>query len=84
MQNENVKAIFGDNEGEQVPTLFEGLVFFLSNEVPREPLEIMILSFGGRVIFDTDNFESEEYANDTITHVITDRDPKHFDMRQDR
>lgn len=59
-------------------------MFFLSNEVPREPLEIMIMSFGGKVLFDTDNFESKEYADDSVTHVVTDRDPKFFEMRQDR
>ena len=45
--------------------LFSGLKFYLSTEVPRYSLEYVILSFGGEVFFED---------NETVTHVITDRD----------
>lgn len=86
MQDEKVQQIFGERETDNDKfNMFEGFTFFLSNEVPREPMEIMIMSFGGKVMFDAENFESYEYKeNEGITHVVTDRDPKFFDMRQDR
>jgi hypothetical protein len=53
--------------------LFAGMVFFLSTEVPRAAFEFMINSFGGRTLSDLDNFESDVYADNSITHVVTDR-----------
>lgn len=45
----------------------------------------MILSFGGEVLSNAeDNFESEEYQQQRITHVLTDREPKFLDVREDR
>jgi len=56
--------------------LFAGMVFFLSTEVPRAAFEFMINSFGGRTVSDLDNFESDAYADNSITHVVTDRPPQ--------
>merc|ERR1712176_202852 len=52
--------------------LFDGLVFFLSREVPRGYLELVILSFGGRVGWDGDDTPFQ--VNDKcITHHVIDR-----------
>ena len=46
--------------------LFKGLKFYLSTEVPRYSLEFIILACGGEVELNEND--------DSITHVITDRD----------
>ena len=82
-QNEEiVKKIMGKGQAEK-KQLFEGLTFFVSNEVFREPFEFMILAFGGRVLFSEENFESEEYKDKSITHVITERSTKEANNRYD-
>ena len=53
--------------------LFKNLVFFLSREVNKELFEFCIKSFGGKVLYDIDNFDSDSYNDSSITHVITDR-----------
>lgn len=73
-EDENVKRIF--NKGQNSSDLFENFVFFLSTEVSRTAFEFIIMSFGGKVISDLDNFESEAYNNSSITHVVTDRPPQ--------
>jgi len=60
--------------------IFTNIVFFLSTEVPRTAFEFMITSCGGRTISDLDNFESEAYADSTITHVVTDRPPQSLNL----
>ena len=83
---ENLKAISKENKKEEIDSRFkeeenvskcnnsllEGMSFFLSREVPKEPLIFTILSFGGRIVDE----KSKE-----ITHYITDRDPKFLDMK---
>eukprot|EP01015_Nassula_variabilis_P012268 TRINITY_DN1996_c0_g1_i4.p1 TRINITY_DN1996_c0_g1~~TRINITY_DN1996_c0_g1_i4.p1 ORF type:complete len:300 (-),score=79.31 TRINITY_DN1996_c0_g1_i4:199-1065(-) len=62
--------------------LFKNLVFYLSRETPRISLEFVILSFSGRVIYDIDD---QDFYNDaSITHVITDREPKHIKFLSNR
>ena len=38
--------------------LFKGLSFFLSREVNKDLFEFLIKSFGGKVYYDIENFES--------------------------
>jgi len=53
--------------------LFEGLVIYLSREVPKESLEFIIRCFGGKVSWEGDLALFNE--NDpAITHQIVDRD----------
>lgn len=56
-------------------TLFKGLKFFIGREVPREPLVILIRSFGGKVSWDSTVFNGATYeeSDETITHQIVDR-----------
>lgn len=56
--------------------LFEGLVFFISREVPREQLVFVIRSFGGQVSWDRTSCIGSTYdEKDTrITHHIVDRE----------
>jgi pescadillo protein len=61
-----------DDEALKRRRLFSGLTFFLSREVPRGYLELVILAFGGKVGWEGSN--SPIAANDpTITHHIVDR-----------
>ncbi|NWI90342.1 PESC protein, partial [Pitta sordida] len=55
--------------------LFEGLRFFLSREVPREPLAFVIRSFGGQVSWDKSLCIGATYevSDPSITHHIIDR-----------
>mmetsp|Transcript_33575 Transcript_33575/g.30509 ORF Transcript_33575/g.30509 Transcript_33575/m.30509 type:complete len:90 (+) Transcript_33575:253-522(+) len=62
--------------------LFEGMVFYCSREVPRYSLEFVILAFGGQVLWDSN--EKSNHDNESITHVITDRDPKFIKMQKNR
>lgn len=84
LQDENLQQMLKTKVESDKKGVFEGLVFFLSNEVPREQMEFIILSGGGKVRFSPDNFESEEYACEDITHVMTDRVPGTFPQRADR
>lgn len=80
-QNEEiVKKIMGKKEDKKLP-LFDGLTFFLSNEVFREPFEFMLLAMGAKVLYHEDNFESDTFKDSSITHVITERDIKHSASR---
>ncbi|KAH8328425.1 hypothetical protein KR067_009120, partial [Drosophila pandora] len=56
-------------------TLFKGLKFFINREVPREPLVIIIRSFGGKVSWDSSIFPGSTFdeSDETITHQIVDR-----------
>ncbi|XP_017477538.1 PREDICTED: pescadillo homolog isoform X2 [Rhagoletis zephyria] len=55
--------------------LFKGLKFFINREVPREPLVILIRSFGGKVSWDPAIFVGATFdeCDETITHQIVDR-----------
>ncbi len=79
-QDETVQQMKDKYQNESA-NLFEGLVFFCNREVPRYSLEFVILSFGGKVLWDTDTID---ISNKTITHVITDRDPKFLNMLPNR
>lgn len=73
-KDETVKQM-NEKYGTEGTGLFEGLVFFCNREVPRYSLEFVILAFGGKVLWDTDSINVNDKS---ITHVITDRDPKHL------
>lgn len=60
-EDEEIEAIDRDSHN-----LFEGLHFFLSREVPKQPFEFMICSYGGRVSWDDE-------LSPSITHQIVDR-----------
>ncbi|KAI8043056.1 pescadillo homolog [Drosophila gunungcola] len=62
-------------EVSRLRTLFKGLKFFINREVPREPLVILIRSFGGKVSWDSSVFAGSAYdeSDETITHQIVDR-----------
>jgi len=73
--NHNVDDII-DEESLNRKKLFSGLVFFLSREVPRGYLEIIILSYGGKVGWETDD-STIGIKDKSITHHIIDR-PKNM------
>ncbi|KAI8851573.1 Pescadillo N-terminus-domain-containing protein [Chytridium lagenaria] len=55
--------------------LFKDLVFYLSREVPRNSLEFIIKSFGGKVGWDATSGSGSEFdeSDPRITHAIIDR-----------
>lgn len=61
-----------DEESLKRKNLFSGLVFFLSREVPRGYLEIIILSYGGKVGWESDD-STIGIKDKSITHHILDR-----------
>lgn len=61
-----------DVETNKRRNLFSGLVFFLSREVPRGYLEIIILSHGGKVGWESDD-TTIGIKDKSITHHIIDR-----------
>ena len=62
--------------------VFEGLVFFLGRETPRESLEFVIRAKGGRVAWEGEGSPFGE-GDARITHAVCDR-PKVADARGDR
>lgn len=77
-EHERTTSKFGpqelDEDGVQRKRLFAGLVFFLSREVPRGYLELVILAFGGKVGWEGDEKNSLIAMNDPrITHHVVDR-----------
>uniref|UniRef100_A0A1A9W026 Pescadillo homolog n=1 Tax=Glossina brevipalpis TaxID=37001 RepID=A0A1A9W026_9MUSC len=62
-------------EVSRLKVLFKGLKFFINREVPREPLVILIRSFGGRVSWDSTVFSGATFdeTDESITHQIVDR-----------
>jgi pescadillo len=69
-----------DDEALKRRRLFQGLVFFLSREVPRGYLELVCLAYGGKIGWEGPN--SPISVNDpSITHHIVDRPklPSSFD-----
>lgn len=71
MESEELRRI--QTQDAQNKRLFENLVFFISREVNKDIFEFCIKSFGGKVLYHCDNFDSDLYNNSEITHVITDR-----------
>ncbi|XP_011194333.1 pescadillo homolog [Zeugodacus cucurbitae] len=63
------------SELKKLRSLFKGLKFYVNREVPREPLVILIRSFGGKVSWDSTVFVGATYdeSDETITHQIVDR-----------
>lgn len=76
-KNEEIVQKIMQKKEQKKTLIFNGLTFFLSNEVFREPFEFMLMAMGAKVLFHEDNFESELFKNKSITHVITERDIKH-------
>jgi len=62
-------------EVKKLKTLFKGLKFFINREVPREPLVLIIRSFGGKVSWDKGLFAGATFdeTDESITHQIVDR-----------
>lgn len=74
--NEEDGDVFGE-ESEKIRAehdvfgkLFEGCLFYISREVPREQVELVIRSFGGQVSYDGGPIAEDSAA---ITHQIIDR-----------
>ena len=53
--------------------LFQNLTFFLSREVNKELFEFLIKSFGGKVFYHIDNFDSTLFKENEFTHIVLDR-----------
>jgi pescadillo protein len=71
-QNETVRKMIDWNSSKKT-NLFNGFVFFISREVRKNIFEFLAKSYGAKVVWSEDNFDSEEYKNEEITHVISDR-----------
>mmetsp|Transcript_596 Transcript_596/g.1305 ORF Transcript_596/g.1305 Transcript_596/m.1305 type:complete len:734 (+) Transcript_596:142-2343(+) len=70
--DEGIIQIINNPEAQKRHQLFHNLTFFLSREVPRGYLELIILSYGGRVGWEGQ--DSPVAMNDsTITHHVIDR-----------
>ena len=66
-------------EQRECARLFDGLVFFINREVPRNMMVFIIKSFGGEVCWDGDG--SPYDADDSrITHVVIDRPTKNMKL----
>ncbi|XP_057538770.1 pescadillo homolog [Amaranthus tricolor] len=62
----------GDEETKECKSLFENMTFFLTREVPREPLLFVISAFGGKVSWEGDGAPFGE-SDPSISHQIVDR-----------
>ena len=80
--SEEVKQLLNQNNFEG-KNLFKGLKFYLNREVPRLSLEFIILSFGGDVYWEDDGSDVTEDST-TITHFVTDRNPKDLKIVKSR
>eukprot|EP00804_Cyclotella_cryptica_P022458 CCRYP_015093-RC/>CCRYP_015093-RC protein AED:0.31 eAED:0.31 QI:954/1/1/1/0.5/0.33/3/446/569 len=70
--NSDTGIVITDPEAKKRHQLFNNLTFFLSREVPRGYLELIILSFGGKVGWEGQ--DSPIAMNDpSITHHVVDR-----------
>lgn len=76
-QNEMIRQMKDWNHGKNT-NLFQDLVFFISREVRKPIFEFLAKSFGARVVHSEDNFNSAEYRNGDVTHVISDRRLEHI------
>jgi pescadillo protein len=70
--NNDTEIVITDPEAQKRHQLFRNLTFFLSREVPRGYLELIILSFGGQVGWEG---QDSPIAMDdpSITHHVVDR-----------
>lgn len=69
---ENAHGIITDPDAQKRHALFRGLTFFLSREVPRGYLELIVLSYGGKVGWE--GKDSPVAAEDgSVTHHVVDR-----------
>ena len=59
-----------DDEAGICARLFQGLVFFLGREVPREQLLFVIRAFGGVVAWQGEGSPMEE-SDERVTHQVT-------------
>lgn len=82
IESEELKKIKEKNKIKR--NIFEGLTFFISREVNKEIFEFCLKSFGGKVLYHIDNFDSELYEDKRITHVITDRELAHVPQLPNR
>lgn len=79
LPNDNQKRLLKLKEEAQkvarLQKLFHGFKFFLSREVPREPMVILIRSFGGTVSWDASLFPGSTFQenDETINYQIIDR-----------
>eukprot|EP01117_Protostelium_nocturnum_P006092 TRINITY_DN2193_c0_g1_i1.p1 TRINITY_DN2193_c0_g1~~TRINITY_DN2193_c0_g1_i1.p1 ORF type:complete len:594 (+),score=234.74 TRINITY_DN2193_c0_g1_i1:52-1833(+) len=75
IDDEEQKRIFeGQKEKiENQSRLFEGMKVFISREVPRHPVEFVLLSFGAQISYEGPSAPFPE-TDRTITHQIVDRD----------
>eukprot|EP00850_Spirogloea_muscicola_P019051 SM000182S03941 [mRNA] locus=s182:192670:197090:+ [translate_table: standard] len=73
-QAEQAEEQDGDDDEETVLArrVFQGFVFFLAREVPRESLLLVIRAFGGVASWDGDGAPFQE-ADESITHQVVDR-----------
>ncbi|KAL9188387.1 hypothetical protein ACHAXT_006765 [Thalassiosira profunda] len=72
VQDTDAVAVIADPAAQKRHQLFHGLTFYLSREVPRGYLELIILSYGGRVGWEGQ--DSPIPMDDaTVTHHIVDR-----------
>eukprot|EP00850_Spirogloea_muscicola_P021137 SM000238S08038 [mRNA] locus=s238:669:5101:+ [translate_table: standard] len=73
-QAEQAEEQDGDDDEETVLArrVFQGFVFFLAREVPRESLLLVIRAFGGIASWDGDGAPFQE-ADESITHQVVDR-----------
>jgi len=70
--NENENIVITNPEAQKRHQLFHNMTFFLSREVPRGYLELIILSYGGKVGWEGQ--DSPFHIDDTsITHHVIDR-----------
>jgi len=65
IKTDEIKEDVDEDVEEKKKLIFHGLTFFVSRECPRNPIEFVVTSFGGKCTF------NEEVP--TITHFITDR-----------
>jgi pescadillo protein len=77
-EEDEVKGAVGLTYSQTVKlqNLFEGMVFFLNREVPREKLTFLIRSFGGQVSWHASSAIGSIYdeSDDKITHQVVDRE----------
>jgi len=70
--DESAHDIITNPEAQKRHALFQGLTFFLSREVPRGYLELVILSYGGKIGWE--GKDSPVMVEDTsVTHHVVDR-----------
>jgi len=93
-QNEENETLddFGDEQTKKLlldqkfyTGLFKECVFWISREVPKDSLEFIIKSFGGKALWDGEGSVIKNEEDESITHHIVDRGtiPKNKIMSRD-